>query len=94
MDPAAEPPRLDYATPGSKPVTPTHPVVGTLGFLIYGGLFLLLSAPLIAVCFTLLKGQVIGDDSYLPITILTIIWLFTGWRAFAAIHGVLRRRRK
>ena len=69
MEPPPDPPTLEYATPEEKPVVPTNPVVGILGFLLYGGLFLLFSAGLAAMARQALGRHVRLDVFACPGTI-------------------------
>jgi len=92
MQPPTDPPTLEYATPEEKPVVPTNPVVGILGFLLYGGLFLLFSIGVIGMGRDIVHRRFDWDE-IAPCGILFSIWLLTLWRASAALRGALRSPR-
>jgi hypothetical protein len=88
------PPTLDYATPGeAPPATPTHPVVGVLGFLIYGALFLLFSTIIGSIIVSTLRWPS-GNDLICSMSVFAPLWGLTLWRCVAALRGVFQSRSK
>jgi hypothetical protein len=93
MEPPQDPPTLEYATPEEKPVTPTNPVVGILGFLVYGVLFLLLSFAGLNMAAEILRRPGRFEMDAGGAVSLFLMWAFCLWRAVAALRGALSRRK-
>jgi hypothetical protein len=95
MSDPPDPPTLEYATPEDKPVAPTHPVVGILGFVLYGVLCLLFSIPLMLLGREVLWTRRPPDEVFIKLGMTHLaLWTFCVWRAIAAFRGAMGSRNK
>jgi hypothetical protein len=85
---------LEYAIPQERPVTPTHPVVGIAGLILYGILFVFFGLIELGMAVQIIMRHQLSHFMIVPVGIVTTLLGLSGWRAFAALYGTIRTMRK